>query len=411
MRLKYQKPNGFYYRVAQAAAWVLATCVFRRTFLRNELKGKRGPFVVIANHQAALDFVTLIGATRRKMTFVISQAFYSTLPIKGILNKLGVIPKQQFQTTTKDLKRMKAVIEHGEPLVIYPAGLMCEDGLSTPIPSATYKFLKWMDADVYVARTSGTYFVMPKWGKGMRPGKTHMDIYRLFTREELAELDVATIQKKTDEALLFDAYREQETLQVVYKGGNIEGIEHVLYRCPHCGTEFSVRVENGNTLVCDRCGFAEESDQYGFLHNRSGVGEEVRYVSDWSRFVYESAKELIVSGRETELSCAVTVRMVDHAAQKFCDVGQGVLTLSKEGFLLDGTVQGEAVSVVVPITQVPILPFSPGKHLELQQGDVIYRCVPEDGHLVMKFIHFVKAFYEINKAKRDEKGTVPCEVS
>ncbi len=25
---------------------------------------------------------------------------------------------------------------------------------------------------------SSTYFVMPKWGKGLRPGRTYMDIYR-----------------------------------------------------------------------------------------------------------------------------------------------------------------------------------------------------------------------------------------
>ena len=78
---------------------------------------------------------------------------------------MGVIPKQQFQTTVTDMKNMKAVVEAGQPLVIYPAGLMCEDGLSTPVPKATYKFLKWMNVDVYMARTEGSYFVMPKWSK------------------------------------------------------------------------------------------------------------------------------------------------------------------------------------------------------------------------------------------------------
>ena len=133
--MRYQKPNLFFYRIAQAVSWLAATVIFRRQILRNEIKGKKGPFVVIANHQAALDFVNLIGATARPMTFVISNSFYSTLPIKGLLDKMGVIPQQQFQTSVKDLKRIKAVIDRGEPVVIYPAGLMCEDGLSTPILS------------------------------------------------------------------------------------------------------------------------------------------------------------------------------------------------------------------------------------------------------------------------------------
>ena len=162
--MSYTKPSKLHYRAAQAICSVVAGTVFGRKILRNEIKGKNGPFVVIANHQAALDFVNLIGAAKRPMSFVISNSFFSTLPIKGFLRKMGVIPKQQFQTTVKDLKKIKSVIEAGEPLVIYPAGLMCEDGLSTPLPSATYKFLKWLDADVYVAKTSGTYFVMPNWG-------------------------------------------------------------------------------------------------------------------------------------------------------------------------------------------------------------------------------------------------------
>jgi len=110
---------------------------------------------------------------------------------------------------------------------------MCEDGLSTPIPAATYKFLKWLGVDVYVAKATGTYFVMPKWTGGMRPGRTTMDIYKLFDARELADMDVETVKKRTEEALLFDAYREQEQMQVTYKhNDDLQGLENVLYMCP-----------------------------------------------------------------------------------------------------------------------------------------------------------------------------------
>ena len=212
--MHYRKPNLFYYTLVQIAAWFFAVFVFRRKVLRNELRGKKGPYVVIANHEAAYDFVNLIGMTARPMSFVISSSFYSTLPVKGILDKIGVIPKQQFQTTVTDMKRIKAVVDHGAPLVIYPAGLMCEDGLSTPIPTATYKFLKWLNADIYVAKTSGTYFAMPKWARGFRPGRTYLDVYRLFTKEQLAAASVEEVRQQAEAALRFDAYREQEKYMV-----------------------------------------------------------------------------------------------------------------------------------------------------------------------------------------------------
>lgn len=398
--MQYKKPSLLCYRIAQFAAWFVATFIFRRKFLRNEIKGKRGPFVVIANHQAALDFVNLIGATSRPMSFVISNSFFNTLPIRGFLVKMGVIPKQQFQTTVRDMKRMKSVIDRGEPIVLYPAGLMCEDGLSTPIPAATYKFLKWLDADVYVAKTIGTYFAMPKWSSGFRPGRTYMDIYQLFTREELQTADLSQIKEKAEEAILFDAYREQENHPVKYsKGNHVQGLEHVLYQCPHCKTEFSVEAVDTDRLRCRACSYEQQSDAYGFLHKASAKGDEIRYVSDWSRLIYNGLKEKILSGQQDSLSSQTAIRMIDYDQKKFMDVGHGILTLDRNQFTLQGQLRGEAVTLSFPIAGIPTLPFKPGKYLEVQQGSDIYRCALSDGRLVMKFINMLKIFHELGSKK------------
>ena len=399
--MRHPKPNWFCYKLAQAVSWFVATFVFKRKFVRNEIRGKKGPFVVIANHEAAWDFVNLIGARTRPMTFVISKSFYSSLPIQSFLEKLGVIPKQQFQTNTADLKKMKTVVDRGDPLVIYPAGLMCEDGLSTPIPGATYKFLKWMDVDIYVARTRGTYFVMPKWGKGLRPGRTYMDIYKLFSKEELEHTPVEEVQKKVDEALLYDAYREQEELKVRYwNNRDIRGLENVLYMCPACGAEFSISVRGDNTLCCSQCNFRAVSDAFGFLQTENG---QLRYVSDWSKLIYTAQKQKLVSGEENCLSSNVEIRMVDEKKHKFVTVGSGNLQLKKGEFTLVGEVYGEKRQVVIPAGNVPTLPFAPGRYLELQDGGIIYRCLPEKGALVMKFINMLKIWYELGRTEKVKK--------
>lgn len=391
--MHYERPNRFCYVITQAVAWVVAKLIFRRKFLRNEIRGKKGPFVVIANHQCALDFVNLIGATSRRMTFVISNSFFNTLPIRGFMRKLGVIPKQQFQTASRDLKRMKSVIDKGEAFVIYPAGLMCEDGLSTPIPAATYKFLKWLKVDVYAARASGSYFVMPKWAKGLRPGRTYMDIYKLFSAQELETMDLTEIREKTDAAMLFDAYREQEQLQIKYKNNQIvEGLEHVLYWCPHCKQEHTIVAEK-NILRCTACGFTQESDDVGILHRVGDVGEEIPYVSDWSSLIFRDMQEKLRSGQLQELSAPVNISMIDMKKKKFIPVGQGELRLNTKTFRLCGQVNGETLDLTVDAATYPSLPFSPGKYLEFQYGDNIYRCMPQDGRLVMKFINMIKALY------------------
>jgi len=401
--MKQNKRSILVYRFVQFLSWIVASLLFKRKILRNEIKGKKGPFVVIANHQASLDFVNLIGATRTPMTFVISHSFYSSLPIKGFMTRMGVIPKQQFQTTLRDMRRMREVIDRGDVLVIYPAGLMCEDGLSTPIPTATYQFLRWLRTDVYVARTSGTYFAMPKWTSGMRAGRTYLDIYKLFSKEELEAANLETVKQKTDEALDFDAYREQEKLLVKYqKNDDIEGLENVLYVCPHCKSEFTMQVKDKSTIFCTECGFAQKSDEYGFLHRVGEVGSEVRYVSDWSRMIYADLKDKIERGEDMTMCAATDVYMIDDKKPKFVEVGQGHVGLKADGFVIDATIRGEQVHLEVPIVSFASLPFKPGKYLEIQNGDDIYRCVLEDGKLAMKFINLVKIYYEIHTATHEK---------
>ncbi len=398
--MSYQKPSLWRYRLAQGVCQIFARVFFRRKVLRNEIKNAKGPFVLICNHQCAFDFVNLIGLTKRPMSFVISNSFYNSLPITAFLAKLGVIPKQQFQTSPSDMKKMKAVIEAGQPLVIYPAGLMCEDGLSTPIPSATYKFIKWLGADVYVAKVSGTYFAMPKWGKGIRKGRTYMDVYKLMDAEDLAAMDIDTIRQKALAALDFDAYREQEKWLVQYgKSCQIDGLEQVLYKCPHCGGEHTICVKERSILCCTVCGYELASDAYGFLHNEKGLGPEIRYVSDWSRRIFNTILKDAENGSFTELSAKTEIRMIDYKKHKFVPVGEGIVSLSKDGFQIVGTISGEPVHLDIPISGIPSLPFSPGKYFEVQSGKDIYRCALSDGRLVMKFIHLLKSFYLLSQTE------------
>lgn len=397
--MRYHKPNIFVYRVAQAVAKLAASCLFHLKMGRNDIKNKEGAFLVIANHQCALDFVNLIGATKRPMTFVLSKSFFSTLPIQGILKKLGIIPKQQFQTTVADMKNMKAVVEAGQPLAIYPAGLMCEDGLSTPVPKATYKFLKWMNVDVYMARTEGTYFVMPKWSKKLRPGRTTMDITLLFTKEELATLSLEEIQKRTDAVLLYDAYREQERNPRHYAGcSDIRGLENVLYMCPDCGKEYTMAVTDKSTITCSACGFTQVMDKNGFFHN-ADKNKEIRYVSDWSKLIYKDMERQLKADDTMQMQAEVAFRVVDRDHHKMVDAGEGTITLKRGGITISGTIHGEETTLNVPIAGIPALPFSPGKHLEVQHGENIYRCVFRDGRPVMKFINMVKCLYQLEQAE------------
>lgn len=402
------KHNIFLYSIFRFLSNVFAKVKFKREFLRNEIKDKKGPFVIISNHAAALDFVNLIGATKRPMNFVISSSFYNTIPLKSVMPKLGLIPKQQFQTNLSDIHKMKSVIDNGNILVIYPAGLMSEDGTPTPVPVATYNFLKWLKADVYVAKNIGTYFSMPKWRQGgIRGGKTYIDIYKLFDKEELISEDIEVIRKKTDEALYFDAYDEQEKHLIKYRNNSdIRGLENILYICPNCKREFTMKVRKSNTIFCEACRYEEYADSYQFLHKVGDVGEEIRHPSKWNNLIHKILRERFDNGELEELSSNVQIQMITEGEGKFERVGSGEMKLCRDHFTLTGIIGLEKVDISIPTATFAALPFKPGKFIEIQHGDKIYRCFPSDGKTVIKFIDMVKIFYEVHTAECENEHRI-----
>ena len=247
--------------------------------------------------------------------------------------------------------------------------------------------------------------MMPKWSKGLRPGRTYMDIYKLFSKEELKQMPLEQVREKTNDALLFDAYREQDIHPEKYrKNRNIEGLEHVLYQCPHCGEEFTMQVRSGSTLHCTACGFAQECDNFGLLHKVDGPGMEIRYVSDWSRMIYNQMKWKLMRQPGASLTAQAEIHMVAGGKRKFAAVGNAAVTLDASGFTLEGVLRDTPWNLHVPIGNIPTLPFSPGRHFEIQDGPDIYRCVLSDGKLVMKFINMVKVFYKLNTKEKSPVG-------
>ena len=216
-RKTYRHPNRFLFSLAKGISSFLCRFIYNVEVVRNDLKGKTGRCVIIANHESIIDVLPGYVVAPPNTHFVVSKAMMQSLPIAPLMEMCGAIGKNQFQTSALDMRRMKAVLDHDEPLMLYPAGLMTESGTSTPIPLATAKVLKWFKADVYVARVNGTYLTNPKWAKVKRRGKITIELYKLASKEEFETLTDKEAADLVTEHLSFDAYRHNEEEKIYYK--------------------------------------------------------------------------------------------------------------------------------------------------------------------------------------------------
>ena len=365
---------------------------------RNELTGTSGRRILICNHEAAIDFLPVYATVKERCHMVASNSIVMSIPVVAPLaEQAGVNCKNQFQTTITDMRAMKRVVDAEGLLVIFPAGMMTESGTSTPIPRATAKALKWLDADVYVGKVGGTYLTGPKWSKVGRKGKITLDIYKLASREEFAALSVEQAEALVDGHLAFDAYRANEVNKVAYKNGdNVEGLEQVLFRCPACGQDFTVRAE-GNRLFCSDCGFALESDAYGLLHDPAGGEPMFRYPSDWYARIEEEIGALVAADPGYEFSAMADIYKINPKKHRYEKAGRAAVTMTFERFVLDGELFGEEFYQEISTAPFPILPFQPGKRFEIQCGRDIFRICPDDPQMVMQWILVLKAAWRLRQ--------------
>ena len=396
----FKKPNIFVYWFFKTASKIYTKLYFNRKVIRNEIKKAKGPYVIIANHESQMDFMNIAACTKRRTTFIISNSFYQSSSINPLLKACGLIPKQQFQTNVGDIKKMKAVIDNGYPLVIYPAGLMSENGVPTPIPPSTSKFLKWLDCDIYVAYTTGSYMTNPKWGKGKRKGTLTIDIYKFLSKEQTKDLSDQELLDLVNKELYFNEYELQEQQMIKYKNGNdIRGLENVLYWCPKCNNEFTMKNYSYDTMKCTNCGNEVYLDEYSFLNPKTKDDVCFKHVNVWYDKIYENVYKEIVGKENFGLCEDIEIEMLNYKKHCFEKVGQGKLYLSKEGFKIDSSISGEQKVIEVPIKMMPMAPFKPGKYLEIQDGLDIYRCIFTDGQKIMKWIMAIKIFFILNNKK------------
>ena len=387
-------PNPFFYAILKVGSWFMSTFFFKLKVIKNEAKRAKGPYVIIQNHESYIDFYPTFKALNKTSHIVMSNSFYQTSSIRSAMKKCGVIPKQQFQTSITDLKRMKSALEAKRPLVFFPQGLMSEDGISTNVPVATGKALKWFKQDVYLAHIKGTYLTSPKWSTVKRKGKTTLEITKLFSKEDLEKLEQEEIEKIVEEKLYFDAYKNQEKDLIEYKNGDlIEGLHFPLYKCPKCGKEFTMNTSL-NRIYCASCGNEGYADKYGFLHPKTENDVIYKLPSDWSRFIQTELEKEIRENDDFTLTDEVKVEKLDYDLHKFTTFGHCKVSMLKDKVILT-LLEHDNETKEFDTRLIYLFPYASGKYFELQDGLDIYRVHLSNPNEISKWMNTLKVRYRI----------------
>ena len=247
-----------------------------------------GPCVVIFNHTTDLDVVWIQDAFETQMYCIASEhiaraAFTGKLIsffFEPILLKKGMGGSSVVMEMFRHLKK-------GYHILMAPEGMRCGNGLTGEMVPATAAVLKRLKCNVVTVRVHGGYFTTPRWGKGVRKGRITIEKVAEYTIAQIAELSTEEFHKKICGDIAVDAYADNETARIAYKGRKLaENIELQTGLCPNCRKMNTIH-SKGNEFGCE-CGMKGRMDEYGMI---SGEKLPFTTVTEWDQWVDEYLKE------------------------------------------------------------------------------------------------------------------------
>lgn len=240
------------------------------------------PYLLICSHASFMDFFSAIKLTLPHQPYWVST-IEEYIDKDFIFRELGVIPKRKFTNDPRSAKMMLEVLrDRKKILIIYPEARYSFVGKAERLDNGIAKLAKNAGVPIVMITNHGHYLRDPQWGDHkIRKVRPIVDEMRcIVPKKYVKSLTADEIQQIVNENFDFDEERYQldNNILIKYKK-RAEGIERILYKCPHCGKEFEMS-SKGTHFKCDACGAEYELNENGTISRINGETKFTK-VSDW----------------------------------------------------------------------------------------------------------------------------------
>ena len=379
-RPKIQKPNGFLYGVLYLLIYPVLKILFRLKVDRRQYNPPKGAFIVVSNHQSFMDFLlVMLTVYPHRLNAVAAQKFFFYRPLNKLLPIMGSIPKNLFETDLRSIMAIMEVVKRGGRLLLFPEGRCSNHGPYMGMHKATGKLIKKLNVPVVSCHIEGAYTCMPFWRKGFRCGRIRVTLADLFSTADTQAMTADEINSRIDARL---SGRDKELSSIgakplkVFRARRLaEGLENILYYCPVCQREFTLKTA-GNSIYCTVCGSTATMNRNAELLSTEACALP-KTVSQWYKVQVLHEMQLLLDGMEP-LGTEVIVRMPLDAGRGLAVCGQGTLWLDSEGWRYEGELSGENVQMFFPLATVPAIPFDPNDNFQIYANGNFYAFTPKD---------------------------------
>lgn len=153
---------------------VVAKLFWRVTFEGVEHVPKSGPFVLAPVHRSFIDFGIVSGVTRRRMGYMGKESLWNSTLLGTFISILGAYPVNRGAPDREALRRTLALLEQGEPLVLFPEGTRRTGPVIDHLAEGAAYVASRAVVPVVPVGIGGSERALPKGKKLPRPVKIHV---------------------------------------------------------------------------------------------------------------------------------------------------------------------------------------------------------------------------------------------
>lgn len=370
----------------------------RYNYSYEKYKGSEDGLLVLSNHATTMDPFFVALSFKKPLFFVASDQLFNLGFASRVIEFLvAPIPKTKGMSDIKSVRDIKAYLDEGANVALFPEGNRTFIGRTVTIPEQIGKLVKLFKKTIVLYNLKGSYLSKPRWALKPRKGVMKGEIAKVLTYSDYKDMTPKEIYEEIKDYLFVDAFSDQEKFNVKYRGKKkAEYIENVLYLCPKCKKLHTMK-SKGERFWCENCGLEAEYTELGKI-----ISDDAEMPFDnvykWHTWQNEYIEEngLYENMLETPFKPFEMTLYKDERAKKRIKIFDGTFKLYSDRLEMIGK-NGE--DLTLPLEEiVGMTPQTMGKmQVYSKKGDFVITMAKN-----VSALSYVTLFY-MNKNKAEGK--------
>jgi 1-acyl-sn-glycerol-3-phosphate acyltransferase len=137
---------------------------------------KKGAFVLAPVHRSNIDTVVVAGVTKRRLRYMGKDTMWKYRLPGAVFTALGSFPVHRGTADRESLRLAQAVVEAGEPLVMFPEGTRQTGAALAELFDGPAFIAARAGIPIVPVGIGGSERAMPKGAKMLRPVHVHLEV-------------------------------------------------------------------------------------------------------------------------------------------------------------------------------------------------------------------------------------------